>query len=183
MLSFSLNKSSDAPAVVMSKINISGLSDLGRSWLGELYINCAEGKLRTGSGGKVHVNAYAYGCDQNTQAYSAKTEVSLLNDTELELGFKGVSEKYMSYVDGSIEELVENAELVHNANQIKDMHEYLLVEAGVNLFVLLKLVKTHMQAKHIAKLRSLMEEYKMEEIIKSVLSSDKGFSILESVIC
>ncbi len=89
----------------------------------------------------------------------------------------------MSYVDGSIEELVENAELVHNANQIKDMHEYLLVEAGVNLFVLLKLVKTHMQAKHIAKLRSLMEEYKMEEIIKSVLSSDKGFSILESVIC
>ena len=79
MFSFSINQSVD-----FSNFSFVAHTALGREWLSTMYENAVKGAITGGD-----IDAYAYGCEINTQRTLANKQVPFINESELKAGFKG----------------------------------------------------------------------------------------------
>jgi len=169
MLTFSVNKSTEDVMKVMHKIKNFG----DGQWVGEAYLNCLDGR-----GDNININAYSYVCERNTRMAKQKREVAVVTVTEISDGVQGVSENVMSYWDTNIDKLCEDAEVVYNIRQFVEMYDYLMVEEGINLWALLQSALSGAHENSTKKFRSIVETFKLSDMIKSILGSSGGLQSL-----
>lgn len=177
MLSFSVNSNSNSVVRDLSSKVYNPTTDEGREWLSTLWFSALEGKVDE----NVNTNAYGYACEQNTKMAKAKKETALLTANELDEGLRGVSEAVACYEDSSIENFINDSEVETLVEEFEQVHQYLIVEEGVNLWRVVSLVHQRNQ-KAIERLRYLCKEYHMEKLIKNIIGNKKCISALEVVM-
>ncbi len=152
--------------------------DYGRLWFSEIFTKTVEGKLGKGRS-DINVDAYGYKCAAHQAKLQASREVSLLSDAELEGGARGVSDAVATYVEYNIDAILDSSEVTSIVADFISMHDYLLIEEGVNLWRIFRLARQANQ-RVIEMLRNLIAKYaKLEDIVKSVLTNTRCWTILE----
>jgi hypothetical protein len=174
MLTFSLNTNSNSIIKELSSKVFQPTTQQGREWLSELWFKALEGKVDENA----NSNAYGYVCEQNTKMAKAKRETALLTAEERSEGLKGVSESAAAYKDINIENILEHLEVKPLVEEFVGMHEYLIVEEGVNLWKIVTLVCKYNQ-KAIEKLQNLIKEYHMETLIRAIIYNKECLGELE----
>lgn len=181
MLTFSLNARDREIMRTVSSLDYKLHNDIAREWASELYTKALDGKVTSDT------DAVAYGavCTKNQKLNKSKKEVMLLSVEELkESGGKGVADSVAQYIETKIEDIVESDEMRYVVNQFLDMHEYLYIEEGVDIWVLIqkakRMISTQTLNKRIMeKLQYIMNEYHMKDIFQVVLSNQNCCEILE----
>lgn len=179
MLTFSVNKNSSDVIRGLSLKTLKPTTEKGREWLSEVWFKAIEGKVDE----NVNVNAYGYVCDQNTKMALNKKETSLLTADEVNDGLKGVSEIVASYVDDNIDYIIESSEIKTLVEDFINMRYDILEEAGVDLWRVVKLARRY-NTKMVDKLRQLIQEYDIGELIRGILEkSECLLAIEEGLAC
>lgn len=178
MITFSANNSILNHLDKLYRMNLHPTSDVGREWLSEMVINATLGRVTD----DVNVDAYGYACDRNTQLAKANKEVALLTSDDLEDNKKGVADTVASYIDTNIDAIIESADVVAFVQEFLEMREYVLLEEGLDIWKLLKLAKHNSNTRGIAKIRMLIENYSIGEMLTELLTSKDYMKILGGVI-
>jgi hypothetical protein len=174
MVTFSVNNKINSVISELSPKVFQPLTDDGRQWLSDLWFKIIDGEVDN----KVKPDAYGYVCEQNTKMAKSKKETALLTADELDDGLKGVLDTVASYNDTNLKEFIENSEVETLVKEFVDMHEYLFVEEGVNLWKIVILAyNSNMRA--IERLKYLIKEYHMESLIYSVIEKKECLKRLE----
>lgn len=177
MLTFSLNKTTTDVMGKVATIDCATNSDLGRQWLSEIYFNSLDGRVND----NVNVTAYGYACEQNTKMVKQKREVNLITVDEAADGVKGIADVVASYIDNNIDSLIEASEFKYQMEQFIEMRDYLLIEEGVALDRLILQAK-RANEKAIKRLRDLITDYHLEDMVKAVLENSNFMNILGGVV-
>lgn len=188
MLTFSVNRDvnmtlrSTSIAEQIIKTSAGGLKasnhNYGRLWFSEVFFKAVEGRLGRGNS-EINVDAYGYKCEMHQSRLQANREIAILTDSELETGLRGVSESVATYVEYNIDAIIESSEVATIVRDFVQMHEYLLVEEGVNLWRIFTLAR-QANERVVETLRNLIVKYdRLEDIVKSALTNTGCLTILE----
>lgn len=165
MLTFSANKSARN---IINELGIDvfrAKTNYGREWMSEVVFKALEGKIAKDT----NIDKYGFECDRNEKKAKAKVETGLLTSEEIGDGLKGADENIVaSYNDENIEYIIEVSEVPDLVDEFLDMHEYLCIEEGIDLWKIIMLIEKH-NAISIEKLRYLVKEYNMEMLIRRVI--------------
>lgn len=182
MITFSVNPTIEQVMTKGLRVKV-GTSDVAREWAGEAYLNCIEGRVRKGS---FNLDAYAYACSKNEMYYKYKREVPIISAEESEDRVYGVTEAVVSFTDSNFDSIVENSEVKYNHTQFLDMHMYLMVEEGINLWSMFRRALTSMQDSHVKRFREVVKEYRLEDMVKSILEDKESipelFEMMEGAV-
>lgn len=178
MLTFSVNNSILKHLDKLSRMNLSPTSDKGREWLGEMVINATKGRVTD----DVNVNAYGFACDRNTQLAKATREVALLTSDELEENKRGVADTVACYVDTYLDDIIEEVDVKGFVKEFLETRDYILLEEGLDIWKLLQLAKHNSNSRGIQKLRFLIENYGVGDMLTELLTSKNYMNILGGVL-
>lgn len=170
-------------------------SEDGRAWLSDtclkalkhistVGINSADSQVQKISNSKlvkfndINMDAYAYGCEVNTKRNKRKNEVALLNSDDMERGCIGVSEAVASFIDTNIDEILDSSEVKTLVNDFIYKHDEVLMATGLDLWSIMESAKKA-EAKMIDKLRELVVQFDMIELIEGVLSNSSCMTELK----
>ncbi|MNL91190.1 hypothetical protein D3C81_09200 [compost metagenome] len=140
-------------------------NEITKAWLGEIFITAADKAYKE----SICVDSYAFKCEQNTQLTKQKNESPLISVEEINEGKKGIADTVAFYVDSNIDAIIEDSEVKSLVEEFLDIHEYLLIEEGTDLWHVIKRAKTFNTAM-VDKLRRLTEKYRLDDLIKGILS-------------
>lgn len=184
MLTFSLNARDKEIMRTIGSIDFKLHNEVAREWASELYTKALDGRVTEDT----NAIAYGSGCKKNQTMNKAKKEVTMLSVEELkENGGKGVADTVAQYVETKIDDIIESDEIRYVVSQFLDMHEYLYIEEGVDIWVLIqkakRMVKTKTLNKAIMeKLQYIMNEYHMKDIFQVILSNQDCCMALERTL-
>jgi hypothetical protein len=177
MLTFSVNKDihqvfrAGALSFTMPK------TDEGRAWLSEAVVKALDDKTIE----HVEADAWGYKCELNTKMAKGKKEVALLTVEELQMGQRGVADTIASYLDRNIDMMLDSSEAKAIIEEFLEMHDYLLIEEGVNLWKVLSLARSA-NLKMVDKLKELVATYEMGKLIEGVLKHPECLPALEGAM-
>lgn len=177
MLTFSVNKDINELIKASTLIDSRPTTDIGRAWWSEVWIKALEERTDD----KVNVDAYGYACERNTKMAVYSKEVALLTVDEIDSGLKGVADTVASYLDMNIDTIIESSEVRTLVAEFLEMHEYIIIEEGINLWKVLKLAR-EANIKMVDKLRDIISRYGIEDLIKGVLTNTDCLVKLEEVM-
>lgn len=184
MLTFSLNARDKEIMRTIGSIDFKLHNEIAREWASEIYTKALNGKVTEDT----NAIAYGAGCNKNQTMNKAKREVTMLSVEELkENGCKGVADTVAQYVETKIDDIIESDEIRYVVGQFLEMHEYLYIEEGIDIWVLIqkakRMVKTQTLNNTIMeKLKRIMTEYHMEDIFQVVLSNHDCCLALERTL-
>lgn len=177
MLAFSLNN--DYNNITFDNVNISPITDEGKEYLSNFFVAVINRKNRT-----TNSDAYGKRSHDNNNINKLKNEVSLATTEELEkckekTGISNaIPEAVLGYIDGNIERVIEDDAIRNVLENLNEMQDYLEIEAGVNLLMILRrAVKGNTRA--INKLRELKTEFSMDTMIRELLSTPNWYELYE----
>ena len=181
MVTFSVNKDVYAAMPKVTKLNLNPTKKIEQEWLSEAYIKILEGKKDIGT---VELSAYAEMCERVSALERAKKcEVALLDSTETILGYEGIHVDLIT--DNRAEEgfsVVEaTADMNYYIENFTDMWEYVFLENGRDMWVLLKL-SMEGNKKVQSKMRTLIQEFEhLDEIISFAIKNPCCFTALAEI--
>lgn len=177
MLTFSVNKD------INEAFNNGTLSftmpktEEGRAWLSEVIVKALDDKTSD----HVEVDAYGYTCELNTKMAKGKKEVALLTVEELEMGQRGVADTVASYLDMSIDKIMDSSEVKTLIEEFLEMYDYLLIEEGINIWKVLSLAR-NADKRMVDKLRDLVVSYEMGSLIEGIFRNQECLTVLEEAM-
>jgi NurA-like 5'-3' nuclease len=116
------------------------------------------------------------------QLAKANREVALLTSDDLEENKKGVADTVASYIDANLDEIIESADIVAFVKEFLEMRDYVLLEEGLDIWKLLRRAKHNSNTKGIAKIRMLIENYSIGEMLTELLTSKDYMKVLGGII-
>ena len=162
LLTFSLNL--DCSKIDYKDVNFNPKTQAGEEYLSSFFLAVALGRNKTNSS-----DAYGIKSRNNSDKYRKYIEVELVNDEEFEK-FKSntLPEIVLKQDVSTIDEFLDEDEKKEVLKSINEMEEYLEIEAGVNLILLLKRA---VEGNEIAleKLRNIIKEFSMDDLILKLL--------------
>lgn len=167
MLTFSINRDFTDIVTGEKAVKIKTPTNrYGREWLSVAIFSAFKNNKMEGT--SLDTDAYGMGCEKIARKKKRK-EVNILADEELEAGFGGgVTSDVVKSLDDSYEKVIESRNLDTVVTDFIEMQEYLKIEEGVNLFTILTRAIANFSRSQM-RIKQLVEEYEMEEIIVSVL--------------
>lgn len=183
---FSINKEVNEPEkqrkvfeMIENFKETSNSNPLIREWIGEAYIRAVTNENTS----SINLIAYAQSCERNAKLNKAnKKETNLLTQEELDDGFVGIPESLTEYVDDSVEDLISDLDLDNNVKIFLIKREEIFLEKGVDIWRLIELVKLEdKQAQN--KLRVIMAEFGIEDLLHYVLGKSACRTKLEGILC
>lgn len=177
MLTFSVNKNINEVITQGSLADARPTTDYGREWWSEVWFKALEERVDD----QVNIDAYGYKCELNTKMNIAEKEVALVTAEELEMGVRGVADTVASYLDLSINDIIESTEVITLVDQFISAHEMLAVEEGVNLWKVMTLARQQ-NAKMIEKFRDIISRHSLGDLIQGVLTNRECLTKLEGVM-
>lgn len=186
MLTFSLNKSDNEARRVVATLDFRLNSEKACEWASTIFENALNGRVTSDT----DVLAYASGCERNQKMSKAKKEVNVLSVEELnETSQVGVADTVFQYTHDYLESIIESDEINHAVAEFIDMRDYLYIEEGLDIWVLLQKLYDNLSAKRdlpktlVEKFQYIMTEYHMEDILLVLSNHRECRNILEGVLC
>lgn len=174
MLTFSINQDINDVVRKGGIADARPTTDAGFVWWSEAWIKTLEERTHD----TINLDAYGYVCELNTTKKNARREMALLEPEEVEAGVRGVANTVAYYVDTSIDDLIDNSEVATFIEQFKVLYDEIFVEEGQNLWVLLNQARQFFTPS-VTRLRALVEQYDMGEVIEGVLTNPECLQALE----
>lgn len=175
MLTFSVNQDINAVVRKSGIADARPTTDLGRVWWSEAWVKALEDRTED----TVNLDAYGYSCERNTRIATGKKETALLTVEEVDSGMRGVANTVASYVDTNVDSIIESSEIKTFISAFLQFQEDLLIEEGVNLWVLIQNARS-LHTASVDRLRELIQRYDMAYTIEGVLSNRECFVALEA---
>ena len=162
-MTFSINK--DCTRIDTSHLSLEPKTEQGREYLACYYMAVINGTAKTDN-----VDIYSLATDKKVQKLEQVNKVAMVTAEEYET-FKGntiVDTHIPNYVDDVAEDVFELDEKQRLFEELNEMEQYIEIEKGVNIIILLKrALEGNANAKNI--LRKVIEEFALDNIIKEVL--------------
>ncbi len=181
MVTFSVNKDVYAVMPKVAQLNLNPTKQIEQEWLSEAYLKIIEGKKDIGT---VELSAYAKICERVSALERAKEGgVPMLDSNELLMGYEGIQADFVT--DTKAEEefanVEANADMGYYIENFTDMWDYILLEKGSDIWILLNLsMKGDRKAQ--SKMRALTQEFDyLEDIISFVIKNPCCKTALEEI--
>lgn len=137
MLSFSVNPDITKIVVEGTMTEARPTTDQGRQWWSELWFKSLQEKTDFNA----NPDAYGYACDTNTRYNTSKRQTALLTSDDFNSGAThGVAESVAFHVDSTIDDVLDRAEVKSLVSEFLDLHEYILIEEGKDIWSIMKLI-------------------------------------------
>lgn len=167
MISFSINKSLtvEKESLLLEQAT-TATTAIEREYLGLAYENAHEGRIND----ELNLGGYGTVCRNNEMKNSANTSVGLFTADEINEGTRyGVADSVAFTVDNEIDDILESSEATQLVAEFLEMHEFILLDKGVNVYRVMQLAK---------------DGYKnMQKTLKDIVAQYPGFDgLLESVL-
>lgn len=181
MVTFSVNKDVYAAMPKVTKLNLSPTKQIEQEWLSEAFIKILEGKKDIGT---VELSAYAKICEKVSALERAKTgDIAMLDSNESLMGYEGIQADFVT--DTKAEEefanVEANADMEYYIDNFTDMWEYVFLENGSDIWILLNL-SMEGDKKAQSKMRALTQEFDyLEDIISFVIKNPCCKTALEEI--
>lgn len=177
MLSFSINKNINSVLTKGTLADVRPTTERGREWWSEVWFKTLDDRTED----HVNIDAFGYTCERNTLLNKARKETALLTVEEVNNGLRGVADSVASYLDQNVDYIVEKSSVSTSVEQFCEMQEYLLIEEGVNLWRVMELAREE-NYESINRLRGLITEYSLGDLISETLKSIEAMSYLEEAL-
>lgn len=165
----------------VAKLNLNTTRQIEQEWLSEAYLKIIEGKKDIGT---VELSAYSKICERVSALERAKAgEVPMLDSNETIMGYEGIQADFVTDTKAikAFDEVEANADVNYYIENFTDMWEYVCLENGSDIWVLLNLAKQD-DKKAQAKLRAITKEFDyLEDIISFVIRNPLCFKVLEDI--
>lgn len=160
---------------------IKGLNDNSYNceWAGEAFLKA----VTKDDVDTINLSGYANSCKRNTlMTQSARPETTILTQEELNQGYVGVTDVVAEYVEDNIDDIISNLDMDYYVEYFLEMRENLYFSKGQDIWRLIKLAKLDdKQAQN--KLRVLMDEFELRELLYYVLTKAACYNKLEVILC
>ena len=175
MLTFSVNQDINEVVRQGGIADARPTTEFGRTWWSEAWIKALEERTDE----TINLDAYGYACERNTMIAKGYRETALLTAEEVESGLRGVASTVASYIDTNVDTIVESSEIITFIEQFKYLQEELMIEEGVNLWVVMTQARQAITPS-VDRLRDLVQRYDIAEIIAGVLKNAQCIVALEA---
>lgn len=165
--------------IMKSLNNSSYKDDVSREWVGEAFLKAVENENTD----KINLASYAQTCNRNSKLNKmSKPETSIINQDEFNSGFTGVTDIVAEYVEDNIDDIIANLDMNYYIDSFLDTREFLYFKKGQDIWRLIQLAKLDdKQAQN--KLRLLMDEFGLRELLYYILTKSACYSKLEGILC
>lgn len=155
------------------------LNSYNREWAGEAFLKIVENEGPE----KINLSSYAQSCIRNEKlSKAAKPEMSIITQEEFNSGYTGVTDVVADYVEDNIDDIIANLDMDYYVNFFLDTRETLYFKRGIDIWRVLQLAKLDdKQAQN--KLRLLMDEYGLRDLLYYILTKSACFNKLEGILC
>lgn len=151
-------------------------SQKGIEWWGQAFIRAST----RGTMEYMNADAYGYTSAKNELLHIQSKEVSILSDSELEGSHRGVSESVAKYIELNIDTIVESSEVQTLVAEFLEVQENFVFEEGINLWSVLQSARQQ-NSKAIDKLRAIIEEFNIGDLVSDLLNNVECLVALEEV--
>lgn len=150
-----------------------------QEWLSEAYIKIIEGKGKD----VINLSAFSRICETNSMLKRAKkSDIPIISNDELTKGYKGITELVVDCVDGSIDDVLESIDEEYYIKNFLDVRERIYYSVGKDIWRLIELSKLD-DLKAQSKLRDVIKEFDLKEIIEYVLTKPNCYQKLGEILC
>lgn len=164
---------------IASIINSINDSARNREWAGEAFLKIVE----SDGPGVINLSAYALTCETNTKmTENARPVVSILTTEEYNNGYAGVTDIVAEYVEDNIDNILSNMDIDYYVEAFLNARERIFFNNGLDIWRLLKLSKLDDKVAQ-KKLRSIMDEFNLREILSYILTKRVCYNKLEGILC
>jgi hypothetical protein len=148
-------------------------------WAGEAFLKAVTKE----DVGNINLSSYAQSCMRNTQMTQlSRPETTILTQEELNQGYVGITDVVAEYVEDNIDDIISNLDVDYYVEYFLETRENLYFSKGQDIWRLIKLAKLDdKQAQN--KLRVLMDEFELRDLLYYVLTKSACFNKLEVVLC
>lgn len=154
-------------------------SKTNQEWLSEAYIKIIEGKSKD----SIDLSAFSRVCETNAMLKRAtKSDVSIISQTELTLGYRGITDLVADCVNDSIDEILESIDEEYYIQNFLDVRERIYFSVGKDIWRLIELSRLD-DSKAQSKLREVIIEFDLKEIIEYVLTKPSCYQRLGEILC
>ena len=160
-------------------INSLNESDKTREWAGEAYLKA----VTKDDIDSINLSSYASTCERNSKMNQlSKNETSFITQEELNAGYVGVTDIVAEYVEDNIDDIIGNLDVDYYVEAFLETRERLFFGKGQDIWRLMKMAKLDdRQAQK--KLRILMDECDLRELLYYVLTKSACYNKLEVILC
>lgn len=154
-------------------------SKTNQEWLSEAYIKIVEGKGKD----VINLAAFSQKCETNSMLKRAKKgDTSIISNEELTRGYKGITDIVVDCVDGSIDDILESLDEDYYIKNFLDVRERIYYAVGKDIWRLIELSKLD-DLKAQNKLREVILEFNLKDIIEYVLTKPSCYNKLGEILC
>ena len=148
-------------------------------WAGEAYIKAITKDDDT----NINLSSYAQSCMRNTHMTQLmRPETTILTQDELYQGYIGITDVVAEYVEDNIDDIINNLDMDYYVEAFLETRENLFFCKGQDIWRLLKLARLDdKQAQN--KLRILMDEFGLRELLYYILTKSACYNKLEGILC
>lgn len=164
---------------IMEMINALYENPLNAEWIGEAYIKVVEDSNVE----NINLSGYSVACDRNTKLNKKRNKnVSILTSEEQKDGFVGIVDVVADFVEDNMDEIIDNLDLDYYIDTFKDTRQRLYFEKGHDIWRLIWLAKKDNDKQAQMKLRVLMDECGIRDLLYYVLTKTECFEKLASML-
>ena len=148
-------------------------------WAGEAFLKA----VTKDTTDNINLSCYANSCQRNSQmTMLSRNETMILTQDELDQGYVGVTDVVAEYIEDNIDEIISNLDMDYYVESFLETREHLYFSKGQDIWRLIKLAKLDdKQAQN--KLRVLMDEFGLRDLLYYVLTKSACYSKLEGILC
>lgn len=152
-------------------------TERGREYIAEVYIRSTENKL---SASKVNVDAYAWTAEGRAMKRKVATQVSIINNGELNSGRRGVLEESIACVENDMDRLADSDEYRYELEVLLKYRDKCIIEEGIDIIrLLLASLKSDKVA--IKRLKGLVDMYELKDTLSVLCSRSDLYGRLVSL--
>lgn len=160
---------------IMEMIKALHDNSVNSEWIGEAYIKVVEGP----NVDNINLSGYAVACDRNTKLNKKRNKnLSILTSEEHNEGFVGIVDVVADYVEDNMDDIIDNLDLDYYVETFLDTRQRLYFEKGQDIWRLTELAKIDEDKQAQMKLRMLMEECGIRDLLYYVLTKAECFDKL-----
>lgn len=154
-------------------------NNYNREWAGEAFLKA----VTRDNVDSINLSSYASSCNRNTQMTQMfKGETTILTQDELKEGYIGVTDVVAEFVTNNIDDIMDNLDMDYYVEYFLETRESLYFSKGQDIWRLIKLAKLDdKQAQN--KLRVLMDENNLRDLLYYILTKSACFNKLEGILC
>ncbi|MBZ9688475.1 hypothetical protein G9F72_019275 [Clostridium estertheticum] len=191
MSSFSINKTIGTNPKVMEILSMLSIQNFvvteeGRKWIGEM---CIQATTERKVGEYIDIAAYCYKCNKNERLELANKEIFILTSKEFKEGGIGLPETVLYYeLDSTFDAIITDVDSEQITDEFLEIYDYLLTEEFVDIITLIDICltstdKSYRYVKATTRLINLIKEYKLTDIICSILENKSYMIMIQKKLC